>query len=153
MIISFLITECPLLVKTKKYILWYFVIISPLEKEVVLYLKKNESPSPKDALCRNWLKLVQWFLTMYFRCFVTISPGKRAWPLIWTILNKFEYSSFKNALCQVWLKLVQWFLRSFLYFVNVFSLFKFYLPFEKGMALYLKKKLNPLNPRMLCAKF
>ena len=36
-------------------------------------------------------------------------------------------------------------------FVNVFSLFHYYPPLEKGVTLHLKK--NPLYPRMLCAKF
>ena len=47
----------------------------------------------------------------------------------------------KDALCQ----------RS-LNFVNVFSLFRYYLPLEKGMALHLFK-LESIHPRMLCAKF
>ena len=34
----------------------------PLEIGVVLYFKKLESPSPKDALCQVWLKLAHWFL-------------------------------------------------------------------------------------------
>ena len=34
----------------------------PLEKAMVLYLNKLESPSPKDFLCQVWLKLAQWFL-------------------------------------------------------------------------------------------
>ena len=33
----------------------------PLEKGVVLHLIKLESPSPKNALCQVWLKLVQCF--------------------------------------------------------------------------------------------
>ena len=38
----------------------------------------------------------------------------------------------KDTLCQVWLKLAQWFLRRrFLNFVNVFSLYRYYLPFER----------------------
>ena len=50
-------------------------------------------------------------------------------------LNKLESPSPKNALCQVWLKLAQWFLRTrFLKFVNVFSLFRYYLPLEKGLG-------------------
>ena len=32
-----------------------------LGKEVVLYLNKLETTSPKYALCRVWLELVQWF--------------------------------------------------------------------------------------------
>ena len=38
----------------------YFVIL--LEKGGALHLKKLEFPSPKDAVCQFWLKLVQWFL-------------------------------------------------------------------------------------------
>ena len=31
------------------------------ENLLVLHLKKLEPPSPKDALCQDWLKLAQWF--------------------------------------------------------------------------------------------
>ena len=71
-------------------------------------------------------------------------------------LNKTESTLPKVALCQVWLKLAQWFLRRrFFNFVNVFSLFRNYLPLEKDRVLHLNKseKVNPLYPRMLCAKF
>ena len=37
----------------------------PLEKDRALYLNKPESPSPKDALCKVWLKLTQWFLRRF----------------------------------------------------------------------------------------
>ena len=48
----------------------------------------------------------------------------------------------------------QWFWRrQFLNFVNVFSLFHYNLPLEEQVALHLKKKLNPLHPRMLYTKF
>ena len=50
-------------------------------------------------------------------------------------LNKFEPSSPKTALCHVWLKFVQWFWRTFVNFINVFSLFRNYLPLEKGRTL------------------
>ena len=33
----------------------------PLEKGGALHLNKLESPSPKDALCKIWLKLAHWF--------------------------------------------------------------------------------------------
>ena len=33
----------------------------PLKKSRVLHLNKFESPSSKDALCKVWLKLAQWF--------------------------------------------------------------------------------------------
>ena len=53
----------------------------PLEKGRALHLNKLESPSPKDALCQDWLKLAQWFWrkdflisSMYFCDFVFIFP-------------------------------------------------------------------------------
>ena len=50
-------------------------------------------------------------------------------------LNKLESLSPKDALCQLWLKLAEWiWKRRFLNFVNVFSLFRNYLPLEKGRA-------------------
>ena len=53
-------------------------------------------------------------------------------------LNKLESPSPKNALSQGWLKLVQWFLkRRFFNFVDVFSLFRNYLPLEKNRDLHL----------------
>ena len=49
------------------------------------HLKKLESPSPKNALCQDWLKLAHWFWrseffisSIYFHYFVLISPWKRA---------------------------------------------------------------------------
>ena len=39
----------------------YFCEYRPLEKGRALHLNKLESPSPKDALCKIWLKLAQWF--------------------------------------------------------------------------------------------
>ena len=79
---------------------------------------------------------------MYFCYFVIISPWKRN-----------ESRSPRDTLCKFWLKLTQWFWRSrFLNFVNVFLLFHNYLPLDKGVAILLYK-LNPLHPRMVCAKF
>ena len=65
------------------------------ENLLVLNLKKLEFPSPKDALCQDWLKLAQWFWRRRFLNFrkcifaicVIISPWKRAEPFIWTNLN------------------------------------------------------------------
>ena len=48
-------------------------------------------------------------------------------------------------------ELTLWFWRKgFFIFVNVFFLFRNYLPLEKGGALHLNK-LNPLHTGMLCA--
>ena len=51
-----------------------------------LYLNKLESPSPKAALCKVWLKLARWIWRKKFtfhKCiFAFFSPCKRAWPYI-----------------------------------------------------------------------
>ena len=68
------------------------------------------------------------------------TPLLSLWELNGSSLNKINSHSPKDALCQVWLKLAQWFRRGrFLNFVNVFSLFRNYLHFEKVGALHLKK--------------
>ena len=38
-----------------------FSLSTPLGKGVALLLNKLEFPSPKDAFCQVWLKLVLWF--------------------------------------------------------------------------------------------
>ena len=116
---------------------------------------KLESPSPKDALCQDWLKLAQWFWRRRFLSFVNVFslfrnylPLEKGGALH---LNKLESPSPKDALCQVWLKLAQWFWRRGLFnFVNVFSLFHNYLPLEKGGALHLKKLESPSPRDTLC---
>ena len=66
-------------------------------------------------------------------------------------LNIHELHSPKDALCQIWLKLAQWFLRRiFKDFVNVFSLFRNYLPLEKGGALRLNKFEYPSPKDAFC---
>ena len=66
-------------------------------------------------------------------------------------LNNLKSTSLKDALCQVWLKLAQWFWRRrFFNFVNVFSLFRNYLPLKKGGTLLLNK-LETSSPKdVLC---
>ena len=71
-----------------------------------------------------------------------ITLWKRAGPSF-VHLNKLESLSPKNALCQVWME------KKILKFLNVFSLFCYYFPLEKGEAIHLKN-LNPLHPRNVC---
>ena len=65
-------------------------------------------------------------------------------------LNKIESPLPKDALCQVWLNLASWFLRRRLKFINVFSLFPYFLPFEKGVAQHLNRLESPSPKDALC---
>ena len=66
-------------------------------------------------------------------------------------LNKFESPSPKDSLCKVWLNLAWLFCRRrFLNFVNIFTLFHYYLALEKGMALHLNKIEFPSHKNTLC---
>ena len=96
-------------------------------------------------------KKIFFNLSMYFCNFVIISPFQKSWILH---LNKFEFPFPKDALWQAWLKLAQWFCRRrFFKFVNVILQVRNYLPVEKRKWTFVWTNLNPLRPRMLCAKF
>ena len=113
--------------------------------------------SPKNALCHNWLKLAQWFWRRDFLNFVNVFslhvfcnnlPLEMGGALH---LNKLESPSHNDALWQVWLKLAKWFWRRrFFNLVNVFSLFRNYLPLEKGGALHLNKRESPTPKLASC---
>ena len=88
---------------------------------------------------------------MYFHYLVIISPWKRAGR--------------GPSLEQTWILFYQWCIvpslveigpevleKKIFYIINVFSLFRDYLPLEKGGTL-IWTYLNTLYPRMLCAKF
>ena len=127
----------------------------PLEKSRALYLNKLESPSPKDALCQVWLKVAQWFWRRKFLNFVNAFSLFRNYLHLEKggalHLNKLVSPLPKDALCQVWLKLIQWFWRRrFFNFLNVFSLFRNYLPLEKGGALHLIKLKSPSPKDAFC---
>ena len=84
--------------------LFLFRYIHLLEKGGALNLNKLESPSPKDALCKVWLKLAQWFwrrrllnVVNLFLLFHNYLPFEKGVALH---LNKLEYPSPKDALCQ-----------------------------------------------------
>ena len=127
----------------------------PWKRGRTLQLNTLGSPSPKDALSQIWLKLVQWFLRKklnfvnVFLIFRNYLPLEKGWA---HHLNKFESPSPKEAMYQVWLTLVQSFLRRrfFFNFVNVFLLFRNYLPLEKGGAFHLNKLDYPSPKDALC---
>ena len=85
---------------------------------------------------------------MYFRYFVIISPSQRAGPMIWTNLNPHH----RRMLCATF----GWNLprcsreKDFFNFLFVFSLFRYYLPLEKDVALHLNKNESPSPKDTLC---
>ena len=85
-------------------------------------------------------------LSMYFRFFVITSPWKMVGPFIWRKLNLLHPRMVEIGSVLIW--------RRFLNFVNVFSLFRNYIPLEKGGGVAsFEKNLNPLHPKMHCANF
>ena len=86
--------------------------------------------------------------SMYFRYFLIISPWKRAGPFIWTNLNPLQ----PRMLCAKfgWNWLSGSGEEEFLIFVNVFSLFRYYLPLKKGVVLQLNNFEFPLPKVSLC---
>ena len=82
---------------------------------------------------------------MYFCYFLIIFPWKRSEPFIWTNLSCHHPS----MICAKFDS--NWFLRRrFLNFINVFSLFRNYLPLEKVGALCLYKFEYPSTNDTLC---
>ena len=121
---------------------------------MALPLNKLESPSPKDALCKVWLKLARWFWRIFLKlrpCFTLFRnylPLEKCGALY---LKKRESRLPKEALCQIWLKVTQWFSR-FLMSSMFFRYFLYSSSWKRAWPLILTN-LNPLYPRRLCAKF
>jgi hypothetical protein len=92
----------------------HFCDYLPFEEDLVLYLNKLESPSPKDNWYQVWLNLACWFWRRFLKIFSVLllfryySPLKMGYLFL---LNKLESPLSKDDLCQVWLKLAQWFWR------------------------------------------
>ena len=124
---------------------------------MVLHLNKLEFPSPKEAFCQIWLKLAQRFSTRRFLYFVNVFlllnnylPLEKGGTLH---LNKLESPSPRPKInCTMF----GWNYRSssggaeFLISLNVFSLFRNYLPLKKGGALHLNRLEFLLSKNALC---
>ena len=101
--------------------------LSPLGKGQGLHLNKLESPSPKDALCKIWLKLAQWFwrrrflnLGNVFSLFCNYLPMEKVGSSIWTNLNPLHPKMYCANFG--WNGPVHLEIEDFLDFINVFSL-------------------------------
>ena len=124
---------------------------------MVLHLKKLECLSSKDACAKigwNWASgsgeedfLI---LSMYFLYFVIISPWKRAGPFIWTNLNPLH----PRMLCAKfgWNWPSGSVEEDFLISSMFFRYFVIISPWKRAGP-FIWTNLNPLYPRMLCAKF
>ena len=93
------------------------------------------------------VEMAQWFCRRRFLNFVNVFSlfgihlhVKKGRALH---LNNIIYPLNKDDLCQGWLELAQLFWRRFFQNINVFSLFRNYLPLEKGGVFHLHK-LNSL---------
>ena len=98
---------------------------------------------PSGSVEGDFENFINAFSLYHYLVFLPLEKGVALY------LNKLESTLSRDALWKVWLKLAHWFWRRrFLNFVS----FCYYLPLEKGVVLHLNN-LNPLHPRMLCAKF
>ena len=123
---------------------------------MALHLNKHDFPSPKDALCQVCLKLAlcTWFLrrdcsssSVYFAISLLSPQGKKRGPSFEQPSIPFTQACFVPSLEAS----TQWLLRTrFLKFVNVFSLFRYYLSLENNMSLHLNKLESPSPMDALC---
>ena len=117
---------------------------------MVLHLKKNEGclvPNLDESAQGFWTKrfLNIFSITLHICYNLPLKKGVAFY------LNKNESSPSKNALCHVWLKFAKRFWRKRL--LNIFKIIKFfhyYLPLDKGVALYLNKLESPPSNDALC---
>ena len=133
-----------------RFFLYFNILLISSIREtwgVALQLNKLESPSFKDALCQDWMKLARGsrkgflnFVNICFHYFVIISPWKIAWPFIWKNLIPLH----RRILCAKFK--CHWLSGS-----GEEDLMCALFVISSCMALYLNK-LNPLFPRMHCAK-
>ena len=122
----------------------------PFEKGVALHLNKIEFPSPKDALCQVWLKLVQCFWRRRFLkvLFPQLSPLWEGFgPSFEQTLIPFTRGYFVPNLVKIGpLVLEKKILKIYFYYFTIIS------PLGRTWP-FIWTNLNSLHPRMLCAKF
>ena len=108
-------------------------------------------------LCAKFVKIGPVVLRRFYKIINVFSPYSYYLPLekgLALHLKKSESASLKDALNQVRLKFALWFLRKkLLKFVNVISLFLYYIPLDKGVALFWNKLESPIPKDALCQGF
>jgi hypothetical protein len=130
----------------------FFCYYLPLEKGCPLLLNKFEFCWLKDNLCQVWLKLAQWFWRRFLNDPTPVLHFclKRTWSFIWTYLNSLHpriICTKFDSICPAGSRSGEDFSKIF----SAFLLFRYYLPLEMDYLLFWTN-LNPLHPRMICAK-
>ena len=104
----------------------------PLEKGRILHLNKLKSPSPKEALCKIWLKLVQWFwrrkISSLFCNYLPLEKNPPSFEQTWFLFNQ---RCFVLSLVEIGTVVLE---KIFKNFVSVYLLFRTYLPLEKDVC-------------------
>ena len=79
----------------------------PLEKGGACHLNNIESPSPKDALCKIWLKLAQWFWRRIWKCekFTTTTTTTTTTKTIWSARLTWAFGSGELKYWSYWYQL------------------------------------------------
>ena len=119
-------------------------------------LLKSLNPLHQGAFWQVWLKLAQLLwrrkflkLSMYFWYLLIISPyytpRKRSFggyivilmfKVVWTNMNPLLQGCFVSSLVEIGTVVLE---KKILNFINVFSLFRYYLPLGKDMTLHMNK--------------
>ena len=128
----------------------YSILLSPLRKEHGPSFEQKWIPITQGCFVPiKFVKIGPVVLRRRFLKIVNVfSPYSYYLPLekgLALHLKKSESASLKDALNQVRLKFALWFLRKkLLKFVNVISLFLYYIPLDKGVALFWNKLESPI---------
>ena len=134
-------------------------LFSPLGRGLChpfIWTNKIESSSFKDALSQVLDKISPAVLekiienvSVYFRCFVSISSLKRAWPFIWTNWNP-HYPRMLSANLGKNCPFGSG--EDFKILPMYFCYFAIISPWKRAGS-FIWTNLNPLHAKMLCAKF
>ena len=144
---------------------WLYLAVWFLKRRFVKFTITLLSPLGKGlgpSFEQTWIPITQgcFVPTLVEIGPVVLSKVRQCIFAIWLLspLRKGQGHSFEQTwlpitqgcFVPVWLKLALWFLRIFLKFVNVFTLFRYYLPLENGGSQHLNK-LEYQSPKdVLC---
>ena len=136
--------------KIFKYFQYSFTFsqLSPHGKGRDPSFEQTRIPFIQGCFVPSKVELAQWFwrrrfldilnMILHFRYYLPFEKG------VTLHLNNLETPLTKDAVCQDWFKQGQWFWRRrFSNILNRNSLFRYYLPLEKGVDLNLNKLESP----------